>query len=80
MELQSSEGEDSQSDSSDYDFYNLFGKENSYNEQSDEDESLYGLALKLCWLASKNLTIFFCSSYSFQIRTKYELVMTYNTK
>ena len=28
------------SDSSDYDSYNLSGKENSYNEQSDEDESL----------------------------------------
>ena len=40
MELQSFESEDSQSDSSDYESYNLSGKENSYNKQSDEDESL----------------------------------------
>ena len=40
MELTSSESEDSQSNSSDYESYNFSGKENSYNEQSDEDESL----------------------------------------
>ena len=40
VELTSSESEDSQSNSSDYESYNLSGKENSYNEQSDEDESL----------------------------------------
>ena len=40
VELQSFESEDSQSDSSDYESYNLSGKENSYNKQSDEDESL----------------------------------------
>ena len=40
MEVQSSESEDSQSDSSDYGSYNLSGKENSYNEQTDENEPL----------------------------------------
>ena len=40
VEVQSSESEESQSDSSDHDSYNLSGKENSYNEQSDKDESL----------------------------------------
>ena len=40
VEVQSSESEESQSDSSDYDSYNLSGKENSYNEQSNKDESL----------------------------------------
>ena len=40
VELQSSESEDSQSGSSDYEPYNLSGKENSDNEQSDEDESV----------------------------------------
>ena len=38
--MQSSESEEGQSDSSEYDSYNLSGKENFYNEQSDEDESL----------------------------------------
>ena len=76
VELQSSESEDSQSDLSDYEFYNLSGKENSYNEQSDEDESLYGLALKLCWLTSKNLMFFlfflFLSNTN-KIRTCYDI-------
>ena len=40
VELTSSESEDSQSNSSDYESYNLSGKENSYNEQSDEGDSL----------------------------------------
>ena len=40
VELQSSESEDSQSDSSDYESCNLSDKENSYNEQSDKEESL----------------------------------------
>ena len=40
VEVQSSESEEGQSDSSEYDSYNLSGKENFYNEQSDEDESL----------------------------------------
>ena len=40
VEVQSSDSKESQSNSSDSDSYNLSGKDNSYNEQPDEDESL----------------------------------------
>ena len=40
MEVRSSDSEESQSDSSDYDSCNLSRENNSYNEQPDENKSL----------------------------------------